>query len=165
MTYNGYWRPDDTEFNTFGGYSTHIVANKDFVLTIKREAAMALGADAVLISDDKDAMKKEEVTFNFLLCTIPESFDVEHYICLLGPRGTWVTVGLLAPYKSATNNMELVKYSRSVAGSLIGGIANTQKVLDFCAKHNILPAVEMIDIADINDAFDKINSEDVSLDM
>ena len=66
----------------------------------KREAALALGADEVLISDDEDAMKAQEVTFDFLLCTIPYAFDLNEYICLLAPRGSIVTVGLLGPYEN-----------------------------------------------------------------
>lgn len=226
MTYNGYFKPDDSGYNTFGGFSTHIVVKDSFVLHIpnalkysaaapilcagittysplkhwgvkpgdsvgvigigglghmavmiakamgakvtaittkeeKRQSAHELGADDVLISEDKDAMKANETTFDFLLCTIPYSFDISPYINLLSPRGTIVTVGLLGPYKSPTNNMEVAKYGRSVAGSLIGGIAETQEVLDFCAEHNILPHVEMIDIKDINKAFDKIKDEEV----
>ncbi len=226
MTYNGYFRPEDKKFNTFGGYSTHIVANEAFLLSIpevldisatapilcagvttysplhhwnvqkgdtvgvvgigglghmgvkiakamgahvvaittkeeKREVALALGADEVLISEDKDAMEAKEKTMNYILVTIPDAFDINPYICLLKWRGSLVTVGLLSKYKSATNNMEVAKYSRTVGGSLIGGIKETQEVLDFCAKHNILPEVEMIDIKNINDAFDKVKDEDV----
>lgn len=226
MTYNGYFRPQDKSFNTFGGYSTHIVANEAFLLHIpenfdiskaapilcagittysplnhwnikegdvvgvvgigglghmgimlakamgakviaittkeeKREAALALGADEVLISEDKDAMERYEKTINYILITIPDAFDINPYICLLKWRGELVTVGLLAKYKSATNNMEVAKYSRTVGGSMIGGIKETQEVLDFCGKHNILPQVEMINIQDINDAFDKMKDEEV----
>lgn len=226
MTYNGYFKPDGSEYNTFGGFSTHIVVKDSFVLHIphnlkyaaaapilcagvttysplkhwgiqeghsvgiigigglghmgvmiakamgahvtaittkeeKRQAAHELGADEILISEDEEAMKAKETTFDFLLCTIPENFDINPYISLLAPRGTIVTVGLLGPYKSPTNNMEVAKYGRSVAGSLIGGIAETQETLHFCAEHNILPHVEMIDIKDINKAFEQIKKEEV----
>lgn len=226
MTYNGYFKPDGSDYNTFGGFSTHIVVKDSFVLHIppalkysaaapilcagvttysplkhwgikegdsvgiigigglghmgvmiakamgakvtaittkeeKRQAAHELGADYILISGDEEAMKAKETSFDFLLCTIPESFDIAPYINLLAPRGTIVTVGLLGPYESPTNNMEVAKYGRSVAGSLIGGIAETQEVLEFCAEHNILPHVEMIDIKDINKAFEKIKEEEV----
>jgi uncharacterized zinc-type alcohol dehydrogenase-like protein len=226
MTYNGYWKPDETKFNTFGGFSTHIIANETFVLTIpekldisaaapilcagvttysplkhwnvkagdkvgvigigglghmsvmiakamgasvvaittneeKRQAALGLGADDVLISSDEESMKQQEMSFDFLLCTIPETFDINPYICLLNIRGSIVTVGLLGPYKTPTNNMEVAKLARSVGGSLIGGTIETQEVLDFCAKHNILPQVEMINIEDINEAFEKIRDEEV----
>ena len=226
MTYNGYFKPDGSGYNTFGGFSTHIVVKDSFVLRIpeklkysaaapilcagvttysplkhwgiqsgdsvgiigigglghmgvmiakamgakvtaittseeKRQAAHELGADAILISEDEKAMEVLETTFDFLLCTIPDSFDINPYICLLKPRGTIVTVGLLGPYKSPTNNMEVAKFARSVSGSLIGGIAETQEVLDFCAEHDILPHVEMIEMKDINKAFDQIQNEDV----
>ncbi len=226
MTYNGYFKPNGETFNTFGGFSTHIVANKSFVLSIpdnldllaaapilcagittysplkhwgikpgdkvgiigigglghmgvmiakamgatvvaittkesKRKAALALGADDVIVSENKSEMEAQEITFDFLLCTIPDKFDVNPYICLLAPRGSLVTVGLLAPYETATNNMEVAKFGRSVGGSLIGGIAETQEVLEFCADHNILPQVQMIKMDDINKAFAHINDEDV----
>jgi len=226
MTYNGYWKPDASGFNTYGGYSTNIVAQEKFVMSIpesldikaaapilcagvttysplkhfgvkaghkvgvigigglghmglkiakamgasvtaitrdesKREAALALGADDVLISDDKDAMEASAAKFDFLLCTIPYPFDLNDYIPLMRRRGAMVTVGLLGPYKSATNNMEVAKLSTTIGGSIIGGTIETQEVLDFCAEHNILPEVQMIDIKDINDAFDKVKDEEV----
>ena len=226
MTYNGYFKADGTNFNTYGGFSSHLVVKENFLLSIpdqleissaapivcagvttysplkhwgiksgdsvgiigigglghmgvmiakamgatvtaitssedKRGAAMLLGADHVIISDDLDHMKVHEATFDFLLCTIPSSFDINPYINLLLPRGTIVTVGLLAPYKSATNNMEVAKFGRSVAGSLIGGIAETQEVLEFCALHTIAPQVEIINIQEVNKAFDHIKNQDV----
>ena len=127
----------------------------------KRNAALALGADDVLVSGDKEAMAAHELSFDYLLCTIPESFDLNPYVCLLKPHGSLVTVGLLGPYKSATNNMEVAKMNRTIGGSLIGSIAETQEVLDFCAEHGILPLVKMIDIEDINEAFDKVKDEEV----
>jgi len=226
MTYNGYFKPDGSGYNTFGGYSTHIISNQCFVLKVpekldikaaapilcagvttysplkqwgvkegdkvgiigigglghmavmlakamgaevtaittkeeKRNAALAIGADHVLISEDKQAMKNAEITFDYLLCTIPYAFDVNPYVCLLKPRGSLVTVGLLGPYKEPLNNMEAAKMGRSIGGSLIGGVAETQEVLDFCAEHGILPQVEMIDMKDINDALASIKNEEV----
>ena len=228
MTYNGYFRPADKSdpVNTFGGYSTHIVANQHFLVTIppsldiskaapilcagittfsplhhwnvkegdvvgivgigglghmavklakamgakviaittneeKRGAALALGADEVLVSEDKASMEAYELSMNYILVTIPYPFDINPYICLLKWRGALTTVGLLGPYKSATDNMEVAKYARTIGGSLIGGIAETQQVMDFCAENQILPDVEMIAIQDINDAFDKIKDEEV----
>lgn len=226
MTYNGYFNPDGSGYNTFGGYSTQVTVQESFVLSIpesldikaaapilcagittysplkranikpgdkvgvigigglghmgvqiakamgaevtaittskeKKDEALKLGADTVLLSDDKDAMKENEISFNFLLCTIPYEFDVNPYVCLLKPHGSLVTVGLLGPYDKPLDNMEVAKLGRSVGGSLIGGVAETQEVLDFCAQHNILPETQMINIEDINDAFDKIKNEDV----
>ena len=127
----------------------------------KRSLAIELGADNVIVSENEDEMKQYEKYFNFILVTIPDPFDITPYISLIHRRGNLVTVGLLAPYKEPLNNMELASQARSVGGSLIGGIAETQEVLDFCAEHNILPEVEMISIEDINDAYEKIKDEDV----
>ncbi len=127
----------------------------------KREAALQLGADAVLISEDDDAMQAHTYAFDFLLCTIPYAFDVNPYISLLKPHGNLVTVGLIGPYDKPTNNMEVAKMNRTVGGSLIGSIAETQEVLEFCARHQILPDVEMIVMQDINNAFEEIKNEDV----
>lgn len=127
----------------------------------KRAAALELGADSVLISEDEAAMKAQEVTFDFILITIPYAFDVNPYVKLLGPRGGLVTVGLLGPYDKPTNNMEVAGFSRSVGASIIGSIAETQEVLEFCATHRILPDVQLIRIQDINDAFEKLKDEEV----
>ena len=80
---------------------------------------------------------------------------------LLKRDGSLVTVGLLGPYKGPVNNMQVAMHRRSMAGSIIGSIKETQEVLDFCAEHNILPEVQMIAMQDINDAFDKMNDEEV----
>jgi uncharacterized zinc-type alcohol dehydrogenase-like protein len=106
-------------------------------------------------------MGEHEGTFNFLLCTIPYEFDTNPYVKLLNPRGNVVTVGLLEPHKEPTNNIEMAEFARSAGGSFIGGIADTQEVLDFCAKHNITPQTKVISIEKLNDAFDNIKDEDV----
>ena len=127
----------------------------------KRNAALELGAHNVIISENEDEMKQFEKYFNFILVTIPDPFEINPYILLLRRRSSLVTVGLLAPYKDPTNNMMVASQARSVGGSMIGGIAETQEVLDFCAEHNILPDVEMIKIDDINEAYQKMKNEEV----
>ena len=127
----------------------------------KKENILALGADEVLISDDEEDMTAHAISMDFILVTIPDPFDVTPYIDLLKWRSSLVTVGLLDEYKKPLNNMEVAKLGRSVGGSLIGGIAETQEVLEFCAKHNILPDVQMIKMDEINEAFDKIMKEKV----
>lgn len=139
-----------------GAEVTAITTNEE-----KRAVAIELGADQVIVSENEDEMKQYEKYFNFILVTIPDPFDITPYISLIRRRGNLVTVGLLAPYKAPLNNMELASQARSVGGSLIGGIAETQEVLDFCAEHGILPQVEMINIQDINEAYDKMKDEDV----
>jgi uncharacterized zinc-type alcohol dehydrogenase-like protein len=120
-----------------------------------------MGAHKVLISTDTAAMKKHEATFDFILNTIPDVYDINDYVSLLNLDGTVVAVGLLGEYKKPLNNMEMASYRRSVAGSLIGGIADTQEVLDLCAKHDILPDVQLIRMQDINKAFDDLMDKEV----
>lgn len=127
----------------------------------KRQAALALGAHQVIVSTDTKIMKQHEATFDFILATVPDEFDLNPYISLLKHDGALVTVGLLAPYKTALNNMGVAFQRRSISGSIIGSIQETQEVLDFCAEHGIKPEVEMIAMQDINNAFDRMQKEDV----
>ena len=127
----------------------------------KGTAALAIGADEILNSTDDEAMEAHANKFDFILVTIPEAFDVNDYIPLIKRRGGLVTVGLLGPYDAPTNNMDVAKFCVTVGGSLIGGTAETQEVLDFCSEHNIIPEVELIDMKDINNAFEKIKDEEV----
>ena len=127
----------------------------------KQSAAEALGAHEVLIEGDKDAMKAHESTFDLILNTIPDKYDLNPYVKLLKLDGTFVAVGVLGPFALPTNNMEVAMHRRSVAGSVIGGIAETQEVLDFCAEHSILPDVEVIPIQDINKAYSRMLDEDI----
>ncbi|GAB3012155.1 NAD(P)-dependent alcohol dehydrogenase [Spirosoma pulveris] len=127
----------------------------------KQEAAQALGAHDVLIESDKKAMTAHELTFDMLLITIPDPFDVSQYVNLLKKNGSLVTVGLLGKYKSPLNNMEVAMHRRSVAGSIIGSIAETQEVLNFCAEHSIMPEVEVIAMKDINNAFTRMMDNDI----
>jgi uncharacterized zinc-type alcohol dehydrogenase-like protein len=106
-------------------------------------------------------MKAAELSLDFILITIPDAFDVNPYLCLLKRDGALVTVGLLGQYKKGTNNMEVAMHRRTIAGSLIGSIKETQEVLDFCAGNGIAPDVEMINMEDINDAYDRLMNEDV----
>ncbi len=127
----------------------------------KTEDAMRFGAANVIVSTDEDVMKAAAKSLDFLLITIPDSFDINPYVCLMKLNGSIVTVGLLAPYKKPVNNMDLAMSRISLGGSLIGGIAATQEVLDFCAEHNILPETKQIRIQDINDAYDDMLKNDV----
>ena len=127
----------------------------------KREAAKELGADKVLVSKDYAAMKEAELSFDFILSTIPDPYDINEYIELLKRDGSIVVVGVLAPFSKATNNMNVALHRRTVSASLIGGIAETQEVLDFCAEHNIMPDVELIPMQAINTAYDRMEKEDI----
>jgi uncharacterized zinc-type alcohol dehydrogenase-like protein len=127
----------------------------------KSPDALALGAHNVITSEDADTLEKYELSFDLILITIPEEFDVNPFVKTLKRDGTLVTVGLLGPYKKPLNNMEVAFHRRSVAGSLIGSIKETQEVLDFCAQHHILPQVEIIPIQDINKAFRRMLKNDI----
>ncbi|NTS42517.1 NAD(P)-dependent alcohol dehydrogenase [Flavisolibacter sp. BT320] len=127
----------------------------------KRSAAIELGAANVLLSEEEESMKKAGLSFDFILITIPDPFDINPYISLLKKDGVLVTVGMLGKYKKGIDNNEVAFHRRTVTGSLIGGIKETQEVLDFCAEHNIAPLVEIIPMQDINDAFDRMQNEEV----
>ncbi len=121
----------------------------------KLEDAKALGADAAYLADDETALQKLAGRFDFFLSTIPLKHDVNPFIPLMKHDTTLVVVGALEPM-APLNNMVTAFHRISLAGSLIGGITETQEVLDLCAKHGITADIEMIDIASINDAYEKV---------
>lgn len=126
----------------------------------KAEDAKRLGADAVLISKDEDEMKKHKGTFDFLLNTVPVKHDINPYLNLLKRDATMVMVGAIEPLEPMHGG-SLIMGRKRVAGSLIGGIKETQEMLDFCGEHNIVSDVEMIDMKDINNAFERVTNNDV----
>jgi len=126
----------------------------------KKEDAKKLGADEILISKDEEQMKKHAESFDFLLNTVPVKHDMNPYISLLKPDSTMVLVGAISDWEPLNGGAMIVR-RKSVAGSLIGGIKETQEMLDFCAKHGIHPEVEMIDVENVNDAFKRVKASDV----
>ena len=126
----------------------------------KGNDAKLLGADEVLISKDVEAMKAQANSFDFLLNTIPVGHDVNPYLNLLKRDATMVLVGAIEPL-THVNSAMLVRLRKNMAGSMIGGISETQEMLDFCGKHQVLPEVEMIDIQNINEAWDRVVKSDV----
>jgi len=114
-----------------------------------------------VLSTDEKAMSKYEAKLNYVLLTIPDTLDVNPYIKLLKRGGALTIVGVLAPLEPGVNNMLLAAERRSVAGSTIGGIPETQEVLDFCAKHKIAADVEVIPIQEINTAYERMKKGDV----
>ncbi len=122
--------------------------------------AKSLGADEVLISKNEDDMKKHHGTFNFLLNTVPVKHDINPYLQLLHRDATMVMVGAIEPLEPMHGG-NLIMGRKRVAGSLIGGIKETQEMLDFCGKHNIVSDIEMIDIDNINDAYQRVKDSDV----
>ncbi|MGJ8666507.1 MAG: NAD(P)-dependent alcohol dehydrogenase [Patiriisocius sp.] len=126
----------------------------------KTDDAKKLGADSVLISKDEDAMKEHKGTFDFLLNTIPVSHDVNPYLELLKVDATMVLVGAIEPLEDVHGG-NLIRGRKRLAGSLIGGIKETQEMLDFCGENNVTCDIEMIDIQDINTAFERVKDSDV----
>lgn len=126
----------------------------------KGKDAIRLGADEVLISKDADAMAKESGSFDFLLNTIPVGHDVNPYMKLLKLDGTMAMVGVLTPLE-AVNGSSLIFGRKSLAGSAIGGMPETQEMIDFCAGHGIVADVEMVRIQDVNEAYERMLRNDV----
>jgi alcohol dehydrogenase (NADP+) len=121
---------------------------------------LKLGAKEAILSTDKAAMEQHAGSFDLILSTIPTKHDLNPYIKLLKRDATLVLVGALEPLEPIDHS-QVAFHRRSIAGSLIGGIAETQEVLDFCAEHGIVSDVEIIPIQQINEAFDRMLEGDV----
>jgi uncharacterized zinc-type alcohol dehydrogenase-like protein len=126
----------------------------------KRADALALGADALLVSSDPQAMARAQSNFDLIIDTIPVRHDVSPYMPLLDIDCTLVIVGQVGPIDEQLT-LPMLLGRRRLAGSPIGGIAQTQEMLDFCARKNILPDCEMIAMQDINQAFERMERADV----
>jgi uncharacterized zinc-type alcohol dehydrogenase-like protein len=134
----------------------------------KKEDALRLGAHEVIISTDAEEMQKHAGTFDFILDTIAADHDINAYIGMLGLDGNITLVG--APETPlAVSAFALLFGRKSVSGSLIGGIKETQEMLDFCGRHDITADVEVIPIQKINEAYERMLKSDVkyrfSIDM
>ena len=127
----------------------------------KKQQVLSYGAKDLLVSSDEAAMQAHANQFDVIINTIPVKHDFTPYIPLLDIDGTQVLVGQVGEL-AESNSVPLLMGRRRVAGSLIGGIAQTQEILDFCALHNILPEVEMIKMDQINHAFDKLKQGDMA---
>jgi uncharacterized zinc-type alcohol dehydrogenase-like protein len=126
----------------------------------KGSDARELGADHVLISTDIDAMEAAGGSFDFILDTIPVAHDVQPYLSLLRANGNMVVVGAIEPLPSVHGGL-LVMGNRGLSGSLIGGISETQEMLDFCAEHGVLPEIETIRMDEVNEAYERMEKGDV----
>ncbi len=127
----------------------------------KVEDAKRLGADEVVISKNADEMQQHAESFDFILNTVAAPHNLDAFTGLLKRDGTMCLVGVPdSPHPSpAVGN--LIFKRRALAGSLIGGLRETQEMLDFCAEHDIVSDIEMIDIQEINEAFDRMQKSDV----
>jgi uncharacterized zinc-type alcohol dehydrogenase-like protein len=134
----------------------------------KKDDALRLGADEVVVSKDAHAMQKHEKSFDFILDCVSADHDINAYLKLLRPDGHVVLVG--APEKPLpVAAFNLITGRRSLSGSPIGGIQETQQMLDFCGKHNITADVEVIPIQKVNEAYERLLKSDIkyrfSIDM
>jgi uncharacterized zinc-type alcohol dehydrogenase-like protein len=134
----------------------------------KREDALRLGADDVVVSRDANEMQKHAGSFDFILDAVSADHDVNAYLNLLALDGNLTMVGA-PPKPLGVNAFALIFGNRSLSGSNIGGIPQTQEMLDFCGEHNITADVEVIPIQKVNEAYDRLLRSDVkyrfSIDM
>ena len=125
----------------------------------KRQDAMALGATGFLSTRERSMFREHAGTFDFIIDTVSAQHDYNAYLNLLKIDGTMVLLGI--PDPTPLSAFPLVAGRRRLAGSMIGGIRETQEMLDFCAEHGVAADVEMIDIADINTAYERMLKGDV----
>ncbi|MEG4218814.1 NAD(P)-dependent alcohol dehydrogenase [Microcoleus sp. Pol14C6] len=126
----------------------------------KKEDALRLGADEVVVSRNADEMQKHAGSFDFILDTVAAKHDINAYLNLLRLDGNITLVG--APEKPLeVAAFSLIMGRRSLSGSMIGGIAETQEMLDFCGEHNITADVEVIPIQKVNEAYERLLKSDV----
>jgi len=127
----------------------------------KRQDALDLGADEVVVSRNADEMKAQRGSFDFILNTVAASHDLDAFTILLKRDGTLCLVGVPDSPHPTPDISALIFKRRSIAGSLIGGIAETQEMLDFCAEKRIVSDIEMIPIQQIDNAYDRMQRSDV----
>ena len=127
----------------------------------KETDARQLGADHVVLSSDATQMKAAVGQFDLIIDTVPYVHDLNPYIPTLAVDGTLVLVGYLGPLEDALNTVPLVLQRKAVAGSLIGGLPETQEMLDFCAAHGITADIEVIKMDEINAAYERMLKSDV----
>jgi len=141
--------------HSFGAHTVQLTTSLK-----KKEDALKLGADEVVLSTDANAMNAHAGTFDFILDTASAPHDLDPYLALLKLDGTITLVGL--PEKPpAVNIFSLISRRASIAGSMIGGMPETQEMLDYCGRHNITSSVEVIPIQKINEAFERLLKQDV----
>ena len=121
----------------------------------------SLGADEVLVTSDKEAMRAAREKFDIIISTLPGDHDMNPYLDLLGRGGTYVVVGAVANMTHSVSLPRLMKRHRSIAGSQIGSTRETQEMLDFCGEHNITADIELINADYINEAYDRVVAGDV----
>ena len=127
----------------------------------KSADALRLGAKEVVVSKNPDEMKAHLNSFDFILNTVAVSHDLDPFLALLKMDGTMTLVGAPSTPHPSPGVFGLITKRRSIAGSMIGGIPETQEMLDFCAKHNIVSDIEVIKMPQINEAYERMLKSDV----
>lgn len=139
-----------------GAHTVAITTSPDKIAMCKE-----LGADEVIVSTDAEAMAAAAERFDLIVSTLPGDHDVNPYLDLLGLDGTYVIVGAVGALTNPVALFKLMRRHRRIAGSQIGSIRETQEMLDFCAEHNIVCDIELIDADYINTAYDRVVAGDV----
>ncbi len=142
--------------HAFGAETVLFTTSESKIADAKR-----FGADHVVISKNQDQMNKHANSFDFILNTVAASHNLDDYTALLKRDGTMCLVGVPEHAHPSPNVGNLIFRRRSIAGSLIGGIKETQEMLDFCAEHNIVSDIEMISMSEINEAYTRMVKSDV----
>jgi alcohol dehydrogenase (NADP+) len=127
----------------------------------KEEDARRLGADHIIISKDDQQMAGATASFDLIIDTVPYNHDLNPYISTLKIDGALVLVGYLGPLDPTLNTAPMVFRRKTLAGSLIGGLKETQEMLDFCSEHGVTSDVEVIKMAEINEAYERMLKSDV----
>jgi uncharacterized zinc-type alcohol dehydrogenase-like protein len=127
----------------------------------KRQDALSLGADEVVVSRDASQMKAHTNSLDFILNTVAASHNLDDFMVLLKRDGTMTLVGVPEHPHPSPNVANLIFRRKTLAGSLIGGLPETQEMLDFCAEHGVVSTIETIPMKDINDAYERMLKSDV----
>jgi len=141
--------------HSFGAHVTQFTTSE-----AKIQDAKKLGADEVIISRDSDAMQKQAGSFDFVLDCVSAGHDINPYLNMLRRDGTMCLVGLPQDALSVSA-FQLAPWRRSFAGSMIGGIPQTQEMLDYCAEKNIVSDIELVSFDKIDEAYERVIKGDV----
>ena len=126
----------------------------------KRDDSMRFGADHFYTTSDGSTFKKLQNMFDLIICTVSAGIDWNLYLSLLNRDGAMVLIGI-PENQVPVSAFSLISRRRHLTGSLIGGIQETQEMLDFCGHHNIVSDIELIHMQDVNKAYDRVIKSDV----
>ena len=153
------WKAKNAAVSALGAVERGVVRTIDPAFDKKADAER-MGAKHFLINSDKAAMKAAAESFDLIINTVSATHEISSQVQLLARDGTMVMLGLTTE-GLPVYAVPLLWRRRRIAGSLIGGIAETQEMLDFCAEHGILPETELISASYINEAYERVLSSDV----